>query len=259
MCHLSINPLVFLCKIGILLPLFVVILAPVIATAAWQVIPVRLEFDQRTRSGIITLKNDNDEPMSFSVDARQWIQNAEGKDIYIETKDILFFPKQLTIDPHQERVIRAGIKIPAIGAEKTYRLFIKQEASPQQKQTGSQVAIAIRFGVPIFVVPVSENIQGKITDVNIKNGTLNFVVNNQGNVHFRVNAIQLTGKKAEDEEIFSQDLAGAYFLAGTEKSFSMDISEDFCAKVDFIKIDVISDRIQLNERINVDEAMCFAP
>jgi fimbrial chaperone protein len=96
-------------------------------SGSWRVIPIRLDFDQRSRSGIVTINNDSDERISFTIEAREWTQNQDGKDQYTETLDILYFPKVLSIEPHTERVIRAGIKTPAVKKEKTYRLFIKQD------------------------------------------------------------------------------------------------------------------------------------
>jgi len=227
-------------------------------SGSWRVIPIRLEFDQKSRTGVITVTNDSDEKINFSIVVREWTQNEEGKDQYTESSDLLFFPKVLSIDPHAERVIRAGIKSPAIKNEKTYRLFIKQEVPPEER-SGTTVAIAIRFGVPIFSKPLVEEIKGAIVQTMIQKGALKIDLKNTGNAHFRVAKIQLSGKNGSGEQVFSQDLDGGYLLAGTARSFGADIPEDICTELRDIDIQVNSDRIHLSGKIDVDRTMCITP
>jgi len=227
-------------------------------SGTWRVIPIRLEFDQRSRSGVVTITNDSDEKISFSIEAREWVQNEEGKDQYTETLDLLFFPKVLSIDPHAERIIRAGIKSPAVKKEKTYRLFIKQEVPPEER-SGTTVAIAIRFGVPIFSKPLVEEVKGAIAQAIIQQGALKVDLHNTGNVHFRVAKIKLSGKNASGAQVFSQELDGGYLLAGTERIFGTVLSEEVCTELRDIDIQVTSDRIHFNGKIDVDKAMCLTP
>lgn len=240
--------------------LFVALFTPLSSafSGTWQVIPIRLDFDQRTRSGVITIKNNSDEKISFSVEARQWSQEADGKDIYSETSDILFFPKMLNIEPHKERIIRAGIKVPALNKEKTFRLFIKQESAPE-KRKGSNVAIAIRFGVPMFATPREEKISGEITATVFEEDSVLVGIKNSGNTHFRVSTIQLSGTNSAGKETYKQTLSGNYLLAGTERTFAAPLPHDVCRQLKTIDIQVASDRIQLDRKINVDKAMCPTP
>jgi len=227
-------------------------------SGTWRVIPIRPEFDQQSRSGVVTITNDSDEKISFSIDAREWTQTEEGKDQYTETLDLLFFPKVLSIDPHAERVIRVGIKSPAVKKEKSYRLFIKQEVPPEER-SGTTVAIAIRFGVPIFSKPLVEEVKGAIAQTMIQQGALKIDLKNTGNVHFRVAKIHLSGKNASGAQVFSQELDGGYLLAGTEHIFGTVLPEEVCTELRDIDIQVTSDRIHFSGKIDVDKAMCLTP
>ena len=235
---------------------FAMVLAPALASAAWQVIPIRLEFDQRNRSGVVTIKNNGEEPISFTVEALRWTQDFAGKDHYDETSDILFFPKQLTIGANQERIIRAGIKVPAVKEEKTYRLFIKQETDQKTQISGSQVAIAIRFGVPIFAKPVEEHLEGEIVSTTIEDGNVEITLKNTGNEHFRVKTINLSGLDTSGNEIFSQAISGNYLLAGSQRNFSTSLNAQSCEHIDTLDIHVTSDRLTLDGEIHVEKAMC---
>jgi len=234
------------------------VLSGPVFSGTWRVIPIRLEFDQRARSGVVTLINDSEETISFKVEAREWTQDRAGKDQYTETSDILFFPQSLTLGPNSQRVIRAGIKVPALNREKTYRLFIQQEPPPQDKPT-TAVAIVIRFGLPIFAKPLEEDIRGEIVRASIQGGDLSIGVKNKGNAHFRVKTLKISGNDANGAPVFSEELSGAYLLAGTERTFATALPEKLCSQMDVMTIEVVSDRIQLSGEIDVDRAMCLKP
>lgn len=224
----------------------------------WRVIPIRLDFDQKTRSGVVTLSNDGDTAISFTVDAVEWSQDESGQDRYTPTEDLVFFPKAVTIPAKQERVVRAGIKVPAVIREKTYRLFIKEVAEPG-KAEGTAVAIAIQFGVPIFAKPVNEEVKGEITSTISANGQqAGITVANGGNVHFRISTITLSGKDVAGHEIMRQELNGWYLLAGSARTYFAPIPLESCPQLKTIDIQVNAGRLILNGKIDVDPAMCSA-
>lgn len=240
--------------------LFLLIIAalPLPAMSDWRVIPIRLDFDQKTRSGVVTLSNDGEEAISFTVDASEWSQDKTGQDSYTPTKDLVFFPKAVTVPAKQERVVRTGIKVPAISQEKTYRLFIKETAAPR-KTEGTAVAIAIQFGVPIFAKPVNEEVKGVITSTISSNGQqAEITVANGGNVHFRISTITLSGKDVAGHEIMSQEINGWYLLAGSARTYFAPIPAESCPQLKTIDIQVNAGRLTLNGKIDVDPAMCSA-
>jgi fimbrial chaperone protein len=231
---------------------------PLPALSDWRVIPIRLDFDQKSRSGVVTLSNDGDEAISFTVDASEWLQDKTGKDSYAPTQDLIFFPKTITVPAKQERVVRTGIKVPAISQEKTYRLFIK-EASAPKKTTGTAVAIAIQFGVPIFAKPVKEEVKGEIIPTIAANGQqVEMSVTNSGNVHFRIGTITLTGKDSEGTEIMRQEVNGWYLLAGSARTYLAPLPAESCSQLKTIDIQMKADRLTLDKSIDVDPSMCPA-
>jgi fimbrial chaperone protein len=227
-------------------------------SGSWRVIPIRIDMDQRSRSGVVAIVNDSEEAIRFSVEAREWTQDQAGKDLYLETSDILFFPKELIIDPNSERIIRTGIKVPATVKEKTYRLFIKQETAPRETP-GTSVAIAIRFGVPIFAKPLNEQVSGEIVHLEVKDSKVNVAVKNSGNTHFRIQALKILGKDVSGASILSQELNGGYLLNGSEKEFTFAILGDICTQLNVMDIEVVTDRMQINGKADVDRAMCLTP
>lgn len=193
----------------------------------WRVTPIRLEFDARAKSGVITLINEGDEKLNFQIKAAEWTQDAEGKDQYQETNELIFFPRIMALDKKEERVIRTGIRIPATTREKTYRLFIEEIPAPQ-KVEGTIVAINLRFGVPIFVKPLKVDPKGGIERIELSKGVLNASLKNMGNVHFVINSIDVRGKSSKGEEVFSKELSGWYLLSGVTRHYTMPIPEAVC-------------------------------
>jgi fimbrial chaperone protein len=223
----------------------------------WRVIPIRLDFDQKTRSGVITLTNDSEQIISFNVEAMEWTQDGQGQDHYLPTNDLVFFPKVLSINPKQERVIRAGLKVPPVNQEKTYRLFIKEV--PKKRETvGTNVSIAVRFGVPVFAAPPRKDMRGEIAETLLDQGKLIFTTNNTGNVHFRIETTYVSGKNDTGEVIFSNDLMGWYLLVGAGRTFSLEIPNGICRQLKVINILASSDDVQFSGTIDVVPSMCSA-
>jgi len=247
----------FLAKFRVLTFLFLSLTAASGALAGeWRVSPIRLDFDARGKSGVIIVINEGDEKINFQVKAAEWIQDGEGKDRYEETKEIIFFPRIMALDKKEERIVRAGIRIPATTKEKTYRLFI-EEIPPPQKGEGVAVAINIRFGVPIFVKPLKESPKGEIEKVELSKGVLNVSLKNTGNVHFIVNSIDVKGKNAKGEETFSKELSGWYLLSGVKRLYTMPIPEVLCKEISGLEIELKTDKLKLSGRLDVNQEMCL--
>lgn len=222
----------------------------------FRVTPIRLDFEKGAKSGVITVINEGEGRLTVQMKAFEWTQNAEGKDQYIETNDIIFFPRLMTLEKKEEKILRAGIRVPATLKEKTYRLFIEEIPEPK-KAEGVNVAIAIRFGVPIFVKPLKEEIKGVIEKIDLSKGNLNMTVRNTGNTHFAIQSINIRGKNARGEEIFSKELSGWYLLGGVSRLYSTTISEETCKAISKIDLEVKADRLTLSGKLDVDQAMCL--
>jgi fimbrial chaperone protein len=242
-----------LAVIGILL---IPLLFPSVARSGeWRVTPIRLDLGRQAKSGVITIINEAADKLQVQLKAFEWTQDAEGKDHYAETNDILFFPRILIFDKAEERIVRAGIRMPAVAAEKTYRLFIEEIPEPK-KAEGANVAIAIRFGVPIFVRPVKEEAKGEIEKIGMAQGTVQARVKNTGNVHFIVQSVGVKGRNAKGEAIFSKELGGWYLLAGASRTYATPLPQDVCADVARIAVEVKTDKATLTGDLAADKTMC---
>lgn len=221
----------------------------------WKVSPIRIDLDKNAKSGVVNIVNEGTERLTVQMKAMEWTQNAEGKDVYTETEDIIFFPKVMTVEAKEDRILRAGIKIPAVAKEKTYRLFVEEIPEPK-KSEGVNVAIAIRFGVPIFVKPLKAEPKGEIQKIEFSKGLVSATVKNSGNIHFMINTVSIKGRNDKGEEIFAKDVNGWYLLSDVSRIYSTEIPREICRDLASIDVQVVTDKLNLSGKADVDPAMC---
>ena len=239
---------------------FLLVFYPAAAfSGQWRVAPARVFLDREARSSVITIVNEGEEKVNLQCKAMEWTQDPEGKDVYNESKELVFFPRILMVDKGEQRIIRAGIKAPATAREKTYRLFIEEIPQPKKGSSDSaQLTIAIRFGVPFFVKPLKEEAAGELTGLGMAKGIVSASVRNTGNTHFRIIEISLKGKDGKGEETFASKLDGWYLLAGADRIYSSPIPAGKCDTTKQIDITVTTDtKIILNGRLDVEKGHCL--
>lgn len=232
--------------------------APAVA-GDFTVNPIRLELGSAVKSGAIMVRNEGKEKLSFQLQAMAWTQDAEGKDQYAETSDLVFFPRILTVEPDEEGLVRVGAKNTVLQSEKTYRLFIEEMpgiVKPLEGRPAAQVNVLVRFGAPIFVAALKPQDSLVINSVALAKGVLTLSARNTGNRHQVVEGIELKGVDANGNPVYTLTLADRYLLAGTTKSFSTLIAADQCAKIAVLAVDMKTDKAAVSQKIDVAPAMC---
>jgi fimbrial chaperone protein len=226
----------------------------------FSVNPIRLDLGPAARSGALTVTNDGKIPLGFQLQAMEWVQDDQGKDQYLETRDLIFFPKILTVEPGQEGVVRVGIKAPIVPSEKTYRIFIEEMPGNAQRSDakGTQIAFLIRFGAPVFVEPVKAEDGLEVTALKMAGGALTFQARNSGNRHQMVQAIELRGTDAAGKEVYATKLADRYILAHAAKPYTASIAAEPCSKLASLEIEIRTDKLAARQKMNVTQAMCPA-
>ncbi len=228
--------------------------APVDA-GEFRVAPIKVFLHRGVKSELVSVINDGKESIKVETEVVQWWQDEEGKDRYSPTKDIIYYPKVMVIKPGKMRSIRLGLKTIPEGAEKTYRIFI-QEIPQKERDTGFAIRIALRFGIPIFVLPEKERVAGSVESVSLEGGKLTIWVKNLGNVHFRINKVDVNGVDVAGRSIFKKSLAGWYVLHGKRKLFEVKVPEEVCKKLKELTISVDTDKEDFSSRLDVKHSMC---
>lgn len=222
----------------------------------FTVSPIKIELDRDSPSSAVTVTNDGNSPIDFVVREMEWFQDSEGVDQYRQSQDLIYFPKSFRLEPGMSRVIRVGVKkFQSLEKEKAYRLFI--EEVPAQKVEGKAfVAIAIRFGVPIFIKPASEVKDIKLENVHFEKGQLIIAVKNHGNRHIRPDLLEITAYDEKGEEIYTKQVTGWYIFPNIKRKFSVELSQEECVKTKKLALTIKSDDKALREEIDVTKELC---
>jgi fimbrial chaperone protein len=235
--------------------LLAIAVLPSMAHASWRVIPIRLDLSATVKTGTVKVINEEEQALQFQLKAARWTQDAQGNDQYEETEDLVFFPRILVVPPGEERLIRAGFQVPATTEERAYRLFIEQ-IPVQSSESASQVALVIRFGVPIFSAPLDPSSAGSLEEVRVEGGTVHLRAVNTGNVNFKMTSLRARGLDADGKELFAESIDGWYLLSGMTRDYAIPIPDAACALVRHIEIEVLSDKLDLQGSMDVTGEQC---
>lgn len=224
----------------------------------WRILPMGLELNKNVRSGVFTVINDGSEAATFQVSAVDWSQDPSGKEVYGPTKEIVFFPRIVTIAPGAQQVIRVGYQGPAPLKEKTFRLFIKEipSGSRRDPEVRMRVAVTMQFATPIFVTPQRKQTVGNIGGLSHAGGKLLVTVLNKGNTHFRIDSMTVRGTGKDGAEVFSREVKGWYVLHDAQAVYPVPLPFEECGRTTVFEITASGDAISLKETVKVENSIC---
>ncbi|MBI2358336.1 MAG: molecular chaperone [Deltaproteobacteria bacterium] len=224
--------------------------------ANFEVAPVRFLFSGSKGSDILQIKNESDGNLQVQIRAYEWRQDAEGKDVYSDTKDVIFFPRIVSLKQGEARIVRVGTKTPPGKQEKTYRMYIEEMPGKETLQ-GTTLRTLLRIGIPVFLSPVTAEARGTLAGLKAEAGRkVSFVIKNQGNVHFMIRSIKMTGHSTDGSELFADESQGWYLHAGAAKAITREVPKDVCPKINRIRVEVSTDKPTLNGALDVQQGIC---
>lgn len=220
-------------------------LAPALVAdaATFRVTPIRVDLSRTSRSALLTLMNDSNEEIRFQISGFEWTQSPTGELKLSPSAEVIFFPTLVTLKGGEERKVRVGITAAPGAVEKTYRVFFEEIPGLQKQEArqGSQVRILTKMGIPIFVEPTDVKAQGEIRNAAIDHGKLRFDVANGGTVHYMLQKVHVTGKDSAGKTLFDQDRDGWYVLAGSFRSYDIEVPPAVCSSLKSIHIEAQTD------------------
>jgi len=185
-----------------------------------------------------------------------WAQDEKAEDQYTPTEDIILFPKILTLEAGEERIIRVGKRVPHGEKEKTYRIFLEEIPQPFEVED-TVIRTYLKIGLPVFVLPIKTEASGEIENIALSEGNLSFTVRNKGNVHFIISSVKVKGFNPSGATAFETEVASRYLLVGHSMAFSFHIPKENCLKMSTLTIDVKTDKFSTGERLDVIPEMCL--
>ena len=201
---------------------FLLLAAPPPALAGrFSVAPIRIDFGASLRIGAVTVTSEDDHPLVFKNSPSLWTQNADGGDVYTPTSDLVVTPPLLRVETGEPRIVRIGTVREPGDVERSYRVFLEEQAPANPEGGGATIAVVIKFGVPVFVAPRSERVAGSAEIVERKPARISVQVKNTGNVHFNVETITANG-------VALKDVSSWYLLPGTTRRYDLTIPPEAC-------------------------------
>ncbi len=218
-----------------LFTLFLVFTSADGSAASFRILPASIVLDSEPRRATLALANTGEEKVTVQLQMMSWAQDANGRDIYSPTKELVFFPQILTIGPGKDGLIRVGYE-PAgpLATEKTYRLFVQE--LPISNPGENAIKTVLRIGVPVFITPKEPKAALTMREVRMEDGKLAVTIVNSGTSHSRIQKIAFVGLDSGGNEVFSHESAGWYVLSGASRAFPLDISAEECQKATSLKV-----------------------
>jgi len=217
---------------------------------AFGVAPIRLDFHGSERAGGITVSNDDKIKLSFQVRLMRWSQDAAGEDVYKESRDLVYFPRLMSVEPQERRVVRVGTQAPAGEVEGTYRLIVEEMMPAAPDPSGTTIAVRMRFAIPIFVAPVQPVAKPVLEGLTVAGGRVRFRLRNAGNQHVKLETISL-----RRGDTVLQEAAGWYVLPGAQRSFGIAVPAGEC-RPGKVRLVLKGEGVELSQELVLDADRC---
>ncbi len=185
----------------------------------FSISPVRVDLETKAATGVVTIRNQEDQPVVIQADARLW-QQSNGVDELTPTRDVLVTPAVFTIPPKGAQVVRLALRRAADPVlELNYRLILSEV--PQQAKPGfTGLNLALQMSLPIFVaarVPTKPDLQWSAARDG--DGSLVVKTRNAGTAHARVFDLKIGPVAADGADIEQQ--AAVYVLPGQYRTWTL--------------------------------------
>lgn len=188
------------------------------SAGSFAVSPVRVTLSAQQSVGSLVVRNEAEEPTVVQLEVMSWTQQ-DGQDTYAATREILATPPIFTVPAGGSQTVRVGLRrAPDAQRELTYRLYLQEVPSPP-KPGFQGMQVALRIGVPVFVVPPGDAAKPALhwQASRAADGGLRLALTNSGNAHVQVASFRLALPGAA-EPLAMQDVA-TYVLPGQTRSW----------------------------------------
>jgi fimbrial chaperone protein len=227
-----------------------------VPAASFDISPINIFFDGQKTTEKMTILNTADGDLTLQLRLYRWTQDGEGLDVYEETRDLVAFPKIVTIKKGEDRIIRIGTQSKPADREKTYRVYLEEVPSSEPARKGATVRFLSRVGVPVFLKPHKIVTGGIIESVVMQKGRLSFKIRNEGNYHFVITGITVRGLDGAGKSVLEQELKGWYLLSGASRTYSAEIPKEACRGLARLEVRSLTEMGTLSGQMDVTREMC---
>ncbi|HET8745746.1 MAG TPA: fimbria/pilus periplasmic chaperone [Ramlibacter sp.] len=228
------------------------IVAMSVGASEFSVSPIGIELKPGALNETISVTNHASARLRVGMRLMEWTQDAQGADVYKDTGDLVYFPRQMEIAPEAKRLVRVGAKSVAGESERAYRLFIEEQPEAATGPERSQVSFYLRFSVPVFIPPAVRRPQVEVGEPQLAQGKVSLTVRNRGNQHVRIVRMLV-----QDEAGEAREATGWYQLPGIDRTYSVEIPQATCRTAKTLRITVEGEGLKAVRDLHVDPARCL--
>lgn len=181
---------------------------------ALQVSPLGVRLTDQQPIATLRVRNVDAREVIIQADVFTWTQ-PDGNDLYAATDEVVVIPPIFSLAPGAQQLLRVGLPepVPSSGVERAFRVFLR-ELRPVEAQSDGQLNLALRIGLPIFVLPPGDARAGELVWGLVANeGSPSVLrVRNRSAEHIKITAVRFLteqGSLADEVRMLRYCLPGA--------------------------------------------------
>lgn len=193
-----------------------------------EISPTLLELGPERPTAVLQLRNSSDVTVDFEVLAFAWDQDEENDVHLTETREIVFFPAMVSVEPGKVRKVRVAAQTPLEKTEKAYRLLLKQLPPRSAPEGGTAVHILTEFLVPVFAGHAGIRPAPELAVVRSEGQRVELKLRNAGQRRLQPFPMEVRVLDEAGSTLHSAEIHGWYVLPGREKSYTVQLPENAC-------------------------------
>jgi fimbrial chaperone protein len=187
---------------------------------ALSVVPVNLFLSPGQKATSLTVTNQGNSEIALQTRAFAWSQK-EGEDDQLTAADnVVLSPPIVKMAPGAKQVIRVILRQSPENREDTYRILMDQIPPPPE---AGVVHMVLRLSIPIFAQPAVRSFPDVQFHLEYKNGQIDLVGVNAGNLHEKIRDIVLS--TSDGRKLKPDSNASPYLLAGATRRWHFSIEK----------------------------------
>ena len=234
--------------------------------STFNVNPIKLHLSSSAKSALLSVRNTSSEVLRFQITAYEWNQRENGEVELKPTKDLVYFPRMMKLEPGAQRKVRLGMarkaarkdNAKAEQGERTYRIIVEELPSRRSKKAANQLQILTRMSIPVFEAPPKVVETSTVAGAQAEAGKFSFDVQNNGTVHTMLKAVSVSALGNNDQELFNRELSGWYVLAGGKRTYQVELPTNVCDRIKSIVVRGQTLTSALSHKYQVPVGACVA-
>jgi fimbrial chaperone protein len=192
---------------------FILLTGAVACAQALTVFPVMIPLSRGQKATSLTITNKGTSETAVQIRAYGWSQKDGDGDIQLTATNLVALsPPIARIAPGASQVVRLILRQTPEKREATYRILIDQIPPPAEPGV---VHIVLRMSIPIFAQPEVRSFADVQFHLERKDGQIDLVAINAGNLHELIRDIVLT--TSDGRKLKAESSASPYILAGATR------------------------------------------